>query len=128
MGFAMFNLDVPMTKTNSAVTAFLKDEVAQSPVTACIRCGRCVAACPEHLVPQLLMKVSMDNDCEGFDALNGMECVECGSCAYVCPAKRPLTQAFKNMRQKTGAWKRELAAKAKAEAEAKAAEAKKEEK
>ena len=136
MGFAMFDLNVPMTKTNSAVTAFLKDEVAMNPVTACIRCGRCVAACPEHLVPQLLMKVSMDDDCEGFDALSGMECVECGSCAYVCPAKRPLTQAFKNMRQKTGAWKREMAAKPKAEAEAKAAaeaasapaEAKKEEK
>ncbi len=129
MGFAMFDLNVPVTKTNSAVTAFLRDEVAMSPVTACIRCGRCVSACPEHLVPQLLMKAAMDDDCEGFDALSGMECVECGSCAYVCPAKRPLTQAFKNMRQKTGAWKRELAAKAKAEAEAKAAaEAKKEEK
>ena len=122
MGFSVFSLDVPMTKTSSSIVAFVKDDVAASPVTACIRCGRCVNACPEHLVPQLMMKAAMDDDCARFDELSGTECVECGSCAYVCPAKRPLTQAFKNMRQKTNAWKREKAAKAKAEAEAKAAE------
>ncbi len=122
MGPSLFTLDVPIIKTSSALTCFSHDMVAANPETPCIKCGRCVNACPSHIIPVLMMDAALADNIEKFDALNGMECMECGSCAYVCPAKRPLTQAFKNMRQKTAAWKRAQAAKAKAEAEAKAAE------
>ena len=63
--------------------------------TACIRCGRCVGACPENLVPQLMVAAANANDYERFEKLGGMECIECGCCTYVCPAKRQLTQSFK---------------------------------
>lgn len=99
MGQAMFSIDVPVTKNSSALTCFLKDQVAQNPISPCIRCGRCVPVCPSFLVPQLMMEAALNDDVEWFEKLNGMECIECGSCAYVCPAKRPLTQGFKQMRQ-----------------------------
>ncbi|MFR1832147.1 MAG: electron transport complex subunit RsxC [Lachnospiraceae bacterium] len=109
MGQALFSLDLPVTKTSSALTCFSKDMVAAQEPTPCIRCGRCVSACPSHLVPPLMMNAAMKNNCESFEKLNGMECMECGSCAYVCPAKRPLTQAFKDMRRQVAANRRKKA-------------------
>lgn len=95
MGFAMPNLDVPVTKTFSSVLAFTSDDVENMKTTPCIRCGRCVNACPENLVPQLMAQAVKANDYEKYENLGGMECIECGCCTYVCPAKRPLTQLFK---------------------------------
>lgn len=99
MGPALFNLDIPVTKTCSALTCLSKDEVAQLEPSNCIRCGRCVDVCPSRVVPPLMMKAATANDCEAFEKLNGMECCECGSCAFICPARRPLTQSFKEMRK-----------------------------
>ncbi len=99
MGFAMFDLNVPVTKTSSSILAMTKDEVAEFEPTPCIRCGRCVTACPGNLLPQKMAAAAMHNDYDAFVKLNGMECYECGSCTYVCPAKRPLTQTFKQARQ-----------------------------
>lgn len=95
MGFAMPNLAYPVTKTFSSVLALTTDDVEKMKTTACIRCGRCVGACPENLVPQLMAQSVKSNDYEKFETLGGMECIECGCCTYVCPAKRPLTQSFK---------------------------------
>ena len=106
MGFAMFDLNVPVTKTSSSLLAMTEDEVAQNEPTPCIRCGRCVAACPGNLVPQKMAQAAMHNDYDTFVKLNGMECYECGSCTYVCPAKRPLTQTFKQARQYVAAQRR----------------------
>ena len=106
MGQALFSLDFPVAKTSSALTTFTKDQVAAMEPSACIRCGRCVGVCPEHLVPPLMMKASTAHDLEKFQSLNGMECVECGCCAYACPARRPLTQAFKEMRKAVAASRR----------------------
>lgn len=95
MGMAMSTLDVPVVKTSSSILAFSKDDVAMLPQSACIHCGKCVAACPEILVPQMMCKSIKTNDYERFADLGGMECMECGSCTFVCPAKIPLTQMFK---------------------------------
>lgn len=99
MGMALFSLDVPVTKTCSALTCFVKDEVAIAEPSACIRCGRCVEVCPSNIVPEKMMRAALKGDCDAFERLNGMECTECGSCSYVCPAMRQLTQAFKDMRK-----------------------------
>ncbi len=111
MGVAITDLDVPVIKTSAAILAFTRDEVALWEPTACIRCGRCVRACPERLVPPTLSKVAESGDLDAFVANNGMECMECGSCSYVCPAKRRLTQNFKFARAAVAAKRREEAAK-----------------
>lgn len=95
MGMAMDTLDYPIVKTSSSILAITKDDVEKMETTACIRCGRCVNACPETLVPQLMAQAALSKNYEQFEKLYGMECIECGCCTYVCPAKRPLTQTFK---------------------------------
>ncbi|BBF44487.1 electron transport complex protein RnfC [Lachnospiraceae bacterium KM106-2] len=99
MGMALYTLDVPVTKTSSALLAMVKDPVAEAETSACIRCGRCVQACPSGLVPQKMMQAIKHNDLDMFEKIHGMECYECGSCTYVCPAKVQLTQAFKLARK-----------------------------
>ncbi|MGN0411816.1 MAG: electron transport complex subunit RsxC [Lachnospiraceae bacterium] len=99
MGFALFDLDVPTTKTASALLCLTKDDVSDMKPTACIKCGKCVEVCPSRLVPNKLMVASLHGDSETFRKLEGLECVECGCCSFTCPAKRPLTQSIKSMRK-----------------------------
>lgn len=101
MGFALYDLHVPCTKTTSAFLFLEHDAVseAQEIQTACINCGRCVSVCPGHVLPARLAKLAERGDIAGFEALDGMECCECGCCSYICPAKRPLTQSIKSMRK-----------------------------
>lgn len=99
MGFAVFSLEIPTTKTSSSLLCFKKDDVSAGEVTACINCGRCVSVCPEQIVPSRLAKMSQFHDSESFERWNGMECIECGSCSYICPAKRPLAQYIKTMKK-----------------------------
>ena len=99
MGFAVFSLEIPTTKTSSSLLCLKKDDVSASEVTACINCGRCVSVCPEQIVPSRLAKMSQFHDSESFERWNGMECIECGSCSYICPAKRPLAQYIKTMKK-----------------------------
>lgn len=99
MGMALMSLDVPATKTSSAILAISKDEVAANESTPCIHCGRCVEICPSNIVPQLMYRYSQKNDIDNFVKLNGMECIECGSCSYICPAKKNLTQSFRKMKR-----------------------------
>lgn len=101
MGFALYDLHVPCTKTTSAFLFLEHDAVSEAKEiqTACINCGRCVSVCPGHVLPARLAKLAERGDMAGFEALDGMECCECGCCSYICPAKRPLTQSIKSMRK-----------------------------
>ncbi len=99
MGFAMFDLNVPTTKTSTALLAFTKDEVSAMEPGPCINCGRCVEVCPGRVIPSRLADCAEHFDEEAFLENNGMECCECGCCSFVCPAKRPLTQEIKSMRK-----------------------------
>ena len=59
--------------------------------SACIRCGRCVSACPMLLEPYRLEKLALKRDWKHFEESGGMECIDCGACSYVCPAKRKVS-------------------------------------
>jgi len=106
MGFALADLDVPVTKTSGALTCFLKDEVSRVHETACISCGRCLNVCPARLMPTKLAELAEAGDEEEFESFDGLECVNCGSCSYTCPAKRPLAANINMMRQRVLANKR----------------------
>ena len=99
MGSAMFGLDVPTTKTSTALLAFEHDEVAAAEPSPCIKCGRCVSVCPGRVMPNALADFAEHFDMEKFVEYGGMECCECGCCSFICPAKRPLTQSIKSMRK-----------------------------
>lgn len=99
MGVALFNLDIPITKTSSALLCLTEDEVAESKPSPCINCGRCVSVCPGRVLPTRLASCAERHDSEAFLKLHGMECCECGCCSYVCPAKIQLAQSIKSMRR-----------------------------
>ncbi len=99
MGFGIFDLDVPATKTSSALLCLTRDDVAAMEPSACINCGKCVEVCPGRVVPRKLADYAEHYDEEAFLKNNGMECCECGCCSFICPAKRPLTQVIKSMRK-----------------------------
>lgn len=93
MGMAQFSLDVPVMKGSSGILALTKKLTEHEPESPCIRCGRCVKACPMGLVPSML---SILGEREAFESARDdyglMNCIECGSCTYVCPAKRNIVQ------------------------------------
>ncbi|MDR1801647.1 MAG: electron transport complex subunit RsxC [Lachnospiraceae bacterium] len=99
MGFAMFTIDTPITKTSSSILAFSKDAVAEKEPSACINCGRCVEACPSRIMPARLADIAERHDEEAFVNFDGLECCECGCCSYVCPARRQLKQSIAAMRK-----------------------------
>ena len=108
-----------MAKGTGAVLAFAGNENKVSADPTCIRCGRCVEACPMHLEPLYLYLYVQKNRIEDLEAAHVMDCIECGACSYICPGRLHLTHSFKVGKQKV----KEAAAKAKAAAEAaKAAE------
>lgn len=99
MGFALFDLSVPVTKTSSALLCMKHDKVCETEPGACINCGRCADVCPGHVLPSRLAKFAEQHNEEMFLKYDGMECCECGCCSYVCPARRQLTQSIKSMRK-----------------------------
>jgi len=65
----------------------------------CLRCGKCIDACPMKLMPVLMYKSMQSGDVEEMKASNMMDCIECGCCAYVCPAAVPLVLGFRAGKQ-----------------------------
>jgi len=92
MGFAVSTLDIPVTKTTSAVLFLTEEEIDTTPLSSCIRCGWCLDACPMGLEPKEIGIFVEANRAEKTEQFGVFECFECGSCSYVCPAKRPLVQ------------------------------------
>ena len=95
MGIAQYDLSVPVIKGTNAVTILGKKNKYDVEASRCIRCGRCIDACPMHLMPVLMYKAMFAGDVEEMKSVNMMDCIECGSCAYVCPASVPLVLAFR---------------------------------
>ena len=109
MGFAMTGLEAPICKNNNALTCLTVDEVeiAESEMTACLRCGRCSRACPLGLSPQLMQVAAIRKDYDRYEhKLYGLDCIGCGCCTYGCPAKRPLMQLFKTTKAEIMAMKK----------------------
>ena len=90
MGKALLSLDVPMTKGSSGLLIMNDKEARRTEPSPCIRCAKCVSACPMGLEPYLLSKQSKLEDWEGAEKNDITSCIECGSCQFTCPSHRPL--------------------------------------
>lgn len=92
MGIAMFDENMPILKQNNGILVLAAKDVLEDEPTDCIRCGRCVAACPMQLQPLTIEQRVAAGDAEALERHSVMTCIECGSCAFVCPARRKLVQ------------------------------------
>ena len=90
MGRAMSNLDSPVTKGCSGITVMSGRDAVRRPAAQCIKCAKCVSACPMGLEPYYLSKMTQKKDWEAIEARMITSCIECGSCQATCPAYLPL--------------------------------------
>ena len=98
MGSTVSSLDVPITKPVSGLLVFNEQSVAKDvdKIYPCIKCARCVDACPMHLNPSMLGQLAAKREYETMQQdFNLMDCFECGCCSYVCPSNIPLVQYFR---------------------------------
>ena len=99
MGFTQYDLNVPTIKGVNAITILGRKNKYAVEDSRCIRCGRCIDACPMKLMPVLMYKALYTGDVEEMKSTHMMDCIECGSCAYTCPACVPLVLAFRSGKQ-----------------------------
>ena len=95
MGIAQYTLDIPIIKGTTGVLFLSKDEALSFDETTCIRCGKCVNACPMNLLPLAYAKLVKREKWNSLTSYNIEDCIECGSCSYSCPSRIPLVQYIK---------------------------------
>ena len=99
MGMAQYTADIPVGKGTGAMLAFCENEEQTVENPQCIRCGKCVAACPMHLEPLFMYQYASKGMVDELNDAHIMDCMECGACAYACPARMHLTHMFKTGKQ-----------------------------
>ncbi len=95
MGTPLASLDVPIVKGTSGLLAFTDVEARLPAEYTCIKCGRCVEACPQFLNPSRLGRLARVGRYEEMVEYHALDCVECGSCSYACPSGIPIVQLIR---------------------------------
>lgn len=103
MGRAMSNIDMPTHKRISGALFLTKEESVKAEPSPCIRCAKCVGACPMGLEPYLLAKLGAANNVEKMEELQIMDCIDCGCCVFTCPSHRPLLDYIRPGKAAVGA-------------------------
>lgn len=95
MGIAQFSLDVPVIKGTSGILVLNEQEAETPAAQTCIRCGRCVEACPMNLLPLFISQYALAGMYDKAEQYYALDCIECGCCSFECPAKRPLVESIR---------------------------------
>lgn len=114
MGLAQYTLEVPVIKGSSGILALSMREVGYAAPSepVCIRCGRCVDACPMGLIPTYLASYAYNEKWDNIERLGINDCFECGCCSYTCPTKNPLVQLIKTGKSELARRKARMAVRA----------------
>ncbi|HNS32429.1 MAG TPA: electron transport complex subunit RsxC [bacterium] len=95
MGINITSPDVPVIKSTTGIIILPQDTRPGKEIKPCIRCSRCIDACPMNLVPAELGRYAENKNWQACKTLNVADCIECGCCSYICPSERPLVDLFK---------------------------------
>lgn len=102
MGKSVSVTTFPTIKGTSGILMLNEKDAQPRKVSNCIRCGKCMQACPMGLEPYLLNRLARQNKFEETEKHNIMDCIECGSCEFTCPANIPLADYIRYGKTKTG--------------------------
>ncbi len=94
-GISVFSLEVPVVKGTSGILFFSEEEINVEDYSPCIRCGKCVTACPVGMLPSDIGNAVEMDRLDLVEDLNPYDCIMCGTCSYICPANRPLSHFIK---------------------------------
>lgn len=111
MGKTIMDTSAPTVKTTSSILVISDKEAKRNPESACIRCGKCIEACPMGLEPILLATLCEKKLFEQAEKECVMDCIECGCCLFTCPANRPLLDLIRVGKNQVGALRRARAKK-----------------
>lgn len=100
MGMAQFDMNAPVIKTTSGLIALTRSEMRPFEEGPCLRCGKCVEACPMNLMPLMLLKSAKTNNEKLALEYNVKDCLECGSCSFICPANRPIVENIRILKSR----------------------------
>lgn len=106
MGIAQYTTEVPVIKGTSGILVLKEEDLGLKPEIACIKCARCVDACPIGLLPTKLEGFAQKGMLHEADEYHVIDCIECGSCSFICPAKRPLVERIRLAKAQVMAEKR----------------------
>ena len=106
MGVAQFDFNAPVMKATSGILVLTKEEVNEHPETPCLKCGKCIDACPLGLTPTKLSRFSQLERFDDAEEFGITTCMECGTCTFTCPANIPLVQWIRFGKQKVIALQR----------------------
>lgn len=96
MGLAQVSLDVPATRGTSGLLLLRTADLTGAAEGPCIRCARCVQACPVSLLPTTIAACARLDRFAAAEDYRALDCIECGSCSYICPASLPLVQSIRH--------------------------------
>jgi len=102
MGKAVNSTEIPVVKGMSGLVLMPEKEAKRMKVSNCIRCAKCVSACPMGLAPYLIAQTSEIGQEEMAESLRVLDCIECGSCSFTCPSGRPLLENIRMAKNKVG--------------------------
>ena len=106
MGIAQYTDEIPCIKGTSGILVFTEEEAKIPESRNCIRCGKCVGACPIKLLPLYINSYYEKNMLMRAEEMNALDCIECGSCSFVCPSKRHLVESIRAAKQEINAIKK----------------------
>lgn len=95
MGIGQFTAQVPVVKGTSGILLLNERDAKYEEPQNCIRCGKCVDACPVHLEPLFISALALQGRMEEAEKYHPIDCIECGSCSFICPSKRPLLDGIR---------------------------------